>query len=428
MENDMELKISLEAKCQVLAELMESIKKAPDMLFEAAMILTAIRNEFSSNNAFRDELDEQGIAINKDDRAAMIRFGSASQEVQDAIERFMRKEGRISFRKLPAELWESFSHQCDNAPLPGYKSENVEIPHELPQECTTVPTETVKKQPVKKAVPIKASIHGRVRADEVWAIISDWSVAQRKGVNQINKKEGWDLLLECLDLGLFTKEGTGTEKPTARAIVNLPMFKSGGSVAELSKFDLSKPAGCKLVKAHLMPFLRKNAQALIAKPESFVLLWSEEEKAKREAMIKADQEEKYAKAMAEITARGEKEVIVCGIRLWPSKHPNFTSFSYEQLRLAWFMFLDVESLAIKTLGEGNPQSKDGRKERASLHRWLSKNYVLSFAVFADKPGLEEAYKHANYVGLAWLELSYALENGTDDKLQTSIPFTDVKVA
>jgi hypothetical protein len=169
-----------------------------------------------------------------------------------------------------------------------------------------------------------------------------------------------------------------------------------------------------------MPFLRKNAEALKADPESFAKLWAEESRSKRDEIIKAEQEDKYAKTMAEIASRGEKEVIVCGVKVWPSKHTNFTSFSYEQLRLAWFMFLDGEKIA-----EANLWSKEGRKGRAIAHRWLIKNYKRSFAAFKDKPGCEELVEHAENVGLAWHELSMALQDGPDEKLQTSIPFTDI---
>jgi hypothetical protein len=420
MEIAMDIKISLEAKYQVLRELMEHIEQTPQKVFEAALTLTAIRDAIPNDIAFRDELDEQGIAINKDDRAAMIRFGRASDSVQYAIKHFMRKEGRTSFRYLPSTLWEEGSLCSETSPSECAKPEIVQIQPELPEELATPQIETVEKTKVHKSPPTKAAIFGLDRADEVWSIISPWISSARTGVNDLHKKEGWPMLLECIDLGLFVQDGVGAQKPNGRAIVNLPMSKGGPSVAELSRFDLSKLAVCKKAQETLMPFLRKNAEALKADPESFAKLWAEESRSKRDEIIKAEQEDKYAKTMAEIASRGEKEVIVCGVKVWPSKHTNFTSFSYEQLRLAWFMFLDGEKIA-----EANLWSKEGRKGRAIAHRWLIKNYKRSFAAFKDKPGCEELVEHAENVGLAWHELSMALQDGPDEKLQTSIPFTDI---
>jgi hypothetical protein len=222
-------------------------------------------------------------------------------------------------------------------------------------------------------------------------------------------------------LGLLTADGVAISNTSGRLLFNLNFLSAKDKCNKvLSEFDLLKPSGCKNAEEQLMPFLRKHAEALKANPDQLAQLWSDDLKSKRDEVIKADQEDKYAKTMAEIASRGEKEVIVCGIQIWPSKHTNFTSFSYEQLRLAWFMFLDAEKIA-----EANLWSKKGRKDRAIAHRWLIKNYRRSFAVFKDRPGFEEAVQHADYVGLAWYELSMALQNGPDEKLQTSIPWTDI---
>jgi hypothetical protein len=452
MEIAMDIKISKEAQFQVLRETLEFLaplqeeenwthaQKANEQIvrregdlfaawIELGSCLYSLRMIHKSDEAFGAACFERGIDRTHQHRSAAMWLSQLEDDQLSTLrEEFPEALHPKTLQDKCREAYPEWLTRKRKVCLPSgetstsveAKIEMVEKQPELPEELAKPMVKKVEKIVLRKKPNQNVTIAGRERDDEVWAIVSNMHQEYRVGISDLHPKEGWPMLLECMDLGLFDIESKGSKKSNGRVLFGLPLKRTSPAIAELSRYDLTKPSGCKVAQENLMPFLRKHAEALKADPESFMKLWVEESKSKRDEVIKADQEEKHTKLMTEISSRGEKEVIVCGVQIWPSKHTNFTSFSYEQLRLAWFMFLDAESI-----GGGNLWSKEGRKGRAILHRWLIKNYKRSFAVFKDKPGFEEVVQHADHVGLAWYELSVALQNGPDEKLQTSIPWTDI---
>ena len=359
----------------------------------------------TNNNKFSLELIDHDINASKDERAAMLKFARLSERDRNLVASDMKRRGVTSF------LQEGRAGVFDFVEDPLPESETVESPVVEPVCDENDLAEEVKSLP-EKSKPAK-TFANRERAEEVAHVVSKWK-NRSQAIGDIHPKFGWPFLLETMDMGLLSVEGSEASSANGRCLFNLPTTRASSEY--LGRYDLSTPKGCKIIAEDLMPFLRRNAEVLKEDPMQFMPLQQAELAARREAIKAQEDAERKAKQLAEISARGEKEVVVAGIQLWPHKHQGVKTYNYEQLRQAWFIFLDAEAIA-----EAPSNVKRGRKSRSICHRHMA-NKIERTGVNMNDSDKE----HLSFVMSAYREIVYAMEIGPDDNLLTAIPWNDIR--
>jgi hypothetical protein len=385
--------------------------------------MSQLRDAYKSDNEFGSALLEHGIEYNAHDRAAFIWMGRLKPEaLEDAMELCDRSSPRL-FRK-EVESW----------PEERYKPVwQAAIPTSETPEPTKTPEITMKTQEIEETKEEKLdSIDAQQETEEqtdptdIMSVAKDWSPDKRnkllRTLTLVHKKKGVPLVEEAYRLGLLTSEGTAPTDPSGALLLNTRMQANSEAFRVLSGYDLSKLKGCKDAEEQLMPVLRKFADDLRQDPYCLGQKMREYIREKNAESMKAAQEVKAFEVKKAMDAAGEKPVIVCGETVWPPRHTNIRTYSYEQLRQAWFLFLDVEGVAQANIG-----TKEGRHSRAIGHRFVANKLVANVAMFKDTEH-HAVFEHMEFVASAYRELARALQVGEDTKLQTSIPWHDIRIA
>jgi len=349
----------------------------------------------TNNNKFSLELMDNDITASKDERAAMIKFARLTERDRNLIASDMKRRGVTSFERLAKDGGLS---DMSEDPLP--ESETVETAQNPQSDEQIAVSEEVKTDRVKSK-PSK-SFAERERADEVAHVVEKWS-QKAKVLGSVHPKAGWSLLLEAMDLGLLSESGASAEKPSARCLFNLPTTRPAGEY--LGRYDLSTPKGCKTIAEDLMPFLRRNAEALKTDPMQFMPLWNAEAEAARLERVAKQEAESKAKRMAAMQERGEEELVICGITVWPYPEANIRPFTYEDLRHAFYLFVMAEKMTHIQLVDG--VESPSRRSRSINHRHMANEMVKQLGETLGEDSLEKM----GMVQTAWHNLSRALENG-----------------
>ena len=312
-------------------------------------------------------------------------------------------------------------------PTPETEENQVETAvSEQSSQSKTVPT-------VTKTLPPTASIYGRQRAQEVSDLLDAMTVkgaAKKSVAGKTHGKHGWPLLLEAIDLGTFRRDGSFPNSPTAGLLFNAQQPRGGFVNTLLTRYDLSTAKGCKAAAEEIMPFLRRHAEVLRPEPGQFETLWKAEERARQaeaEAVYQAQEAQRRAdlqqSRLEQMKARGEREVVIAGIQLWP--RADGTYYDYQHLRVAWWLMMTADRYATDLAGN-RLRERESRPDRANSFRHMTNVFAHLINVPVDHEDQDAGHtgwpeRTLTLINQAAHALSRAIERGTDEKLETKIP-------
>lgn len=394
-------------------------QKARELWPEIASHMAELRGRYKANQEFGLALMEHGIEYDKDTRAAFVWMGQLDPDALiDALDLCKSRSPRMFKEKV--ESWEDdyFKPLSQSAKTTSHstsKTGAAENMPETPEETQIEESQTEEKKESKTVkVPATAAMHGYPRADELYALSALQNLPNQ--LTKLGKGKGWNLVMECFDLGLLSPEGAdtgGNQKMTGRCVFNLKGVPRTFMINVLSRYEIDKPGQRKKFEEEVMPFLREHANELIENPEQSMELWERDRKARSEALAKAREEEqkrieeeKRKRELEKAKALGQGELVICGMQIWPSLTPNVRTFDYEDLRNAFMIFEDLEMVA--TVTKPNGTENPSRRSRA-----INMRHTVNTLKSA---GLKRE------ICSALTKLAYALESGDGEKVVTTFPY------